>query len=78
LKGLRRRCFRGIVKKVTFAALKEHCGFYPMSPDVIEAFGDELKGYSTAKGTIRLQPDNPLPAVLVRKIVKARMAEIDA
>jgi uncharacterized protein YdhG (YjbR/CyaY superfamily) len=63
---------------VTFAAFKGHCGFYPMSPDVIEAFSDELKGYSTAKGTIRFQPDNPLPAVLVRKIVKARMAEIDA
>jgi uncharacterized protein YdhG (YjbR/CyaY superfamily) len=63
---------------VTFAAFKGHCGFYPMSPDVIEAFKDELKGYGTAQGTIRFQPADPLPAALVRKIVKARMSEIDA
>ena len=62
---------------VTFAAFKGHCGFYPMSPDVIEAFSDELKGYSTAEGTIRFQPAAPLPAALVRKIVKARITEID-
>lgn len=63
---------------VTFAAFKEHCGFYPMSPDVIAAFKNELKGYSTAQGTIRFQPAHPLPAALVRKIVKARMIEIEA
>lgn len=62
---------------VTFAAFKGHCGLYPMSPDVIEAFEGELKDYSTAKGTIRFQPDKPLPAALVRKIVKARITEID-
>jgi len=63
---------------VTFAAFKGHCGFYPMSPDVIEVFEGELKGYSTAQGTIRFHPADPPPATLVRKIVKARIIEIDA
>ncbi|MGD8718834.1 MAG: DUF1801 domain-containing protein [Candidatus Zixiibacteriota bacterium] len=63
---------------VTFAAFKGHCGFYPMSPDVIAAFEDELKGYGTSQGTIRFQPADPLPAALVRRIVNARMKEIDA
>jgi uncharacterized protein YdhG (YjbR/CyaY superfamily) len=49
-----------------------------MSPDVIAAFEGELEGYSTAEGTVRFQPDGPLPAALVRKIVKARIKEIDA
>jgi uncharacterized protein YdhG (YjbR/CyaY superfamily) len=46
-----------------------------MSSSVIESFSDELKDWKTSKGTIRFQPENPLPAALVRKLVKARMAE---
>ena len=58
-----------------FAAFPNHCGLYPMSPAVIEAFKDELKGHSTSKGTIRFPVDKPPPAALVRKLVKARVAE---
>ena len=47
-----------------------------MSGSIVEAHGDELKGYDTSKGTIRFPPDKPLPAALVRKLVKARIAEI--
>ena len=60
---------------VAFGATASHCAFYPMSASTVAAFKDELKGYETSKGTIRFQPDRPLPATLVRKLVKARIAE---
>ena len=46
-----------------------------MSPAVMEAFKNELKDFPTSKGTIRFPVDKPLPAALVKKIVKARLAE---
>ena len=60
---------------VAFGATARYCAFYPMSSTTVEAHKDALKGYDTSKGTIRFQPDNPLPAALVRKLVKARIAE---
>jgi uncharacterized protein YdhG (YjbR/CyaY superfamily) len=60
---------------VGFGATANHCAFYLMSSSTVEAHKDELKGYDTSKGTIRFQADDPLPAVLVRKLVKARIAE---
>jgi uncharacterized protein YdhG (YjbR/CyaY superfamily) len=60
---------------VAFGAAANHCAFYPMSSSTVEAFKDELKEYKTSKGTIRFQADKPLPAALVRKLVKARIAE---
>jgi uncharacterized protein YdhG (YjbR/CyaY superfamily) len=63
---------------VSFGAGKHHCSFYVQSPAVMEAHRDELEAYDTAKGTIRFVPSEPLPADLVRKLVKARIAETDA
>ena len=60
-----------------FAAFPNHCGLYPMSPSVMEGFQHELKNFHTSKGTIRFPLDKPLPAVLVKKLVKARIAEND-
>jgi uncharacterized protein YdhG (YjbR/CyaY superfamily) len=60
---------------VAIGAAANHCAFYPMSGSVVEAFKDDLKGYKTSKGTIRFQTDKPLPAALVRKLVKARIKE---
>lgn len=60
---------------VAFGAAAKHCSFYPMSPATIEAHERELAAYETSKGTIRFQPEKPLPASLVRKLVKARIAE---
>ena len=57
----------------SYAASAKHCAFYPGS--IVQQFKKELKGYDTAKGTIRFTPDEPLPATLVRKIVKARIAQ---
>ena len=60
---------------VGFGATVNHLAFYPMNSTTVKAFKDELKGFETSKGTIRFQPDKPLPAALVRKLVKARIAE---
>ncbi len=62
---------------VGYDAFKEHCSFFPMSPKVQTSFSKELKAYNTSKGTIQFSPKKPLPASLVKKIVKARMQEIE-
>jgi uncharacterized protein YdhG (YjbR/CyaY superfamily) len=62
---------------VGFGATKNHCAFYVMSPDVVRAHQVELERYETGKGSIRFQAGKPLPATLVRKLVKARIAEIE-
>ncbi len=59
---------------VAFGAAANHCAFYPGAFPV-EAHKEELKGYDTSKGTIRFQAASPLPATLVRKLVKTRIAE---
>lgn len=60
---------------VWFAAFSDHCSFFPGSGRVIAAFQDELEKFQTSKGTIRFPVDKPLSAALVKKIVKARIAE---
>ena len=58
---------------MAFGAAAKHCALYPGT--VVETCKEELEEYDTSKGTIRFQPDHPLPAALVRKLVKARIAE---
>ncbi len=60
---------------VAFGATASHCAFYLMSSTMVATHRDALKGYDTSTGTIRFQPAKPLPAALVRKLVKARLAE---
>ncbi len=58
----------------SYGAGAKHCAFYPGS--IVQAFKKELKDYDTSgKGTIRFEADKPLPSALVRKVVKARIAE---
>jgi uncharacterized protein YdhG (YjbR/CyaY superfamily) len=60
---------------VAFGATANHCAFYLMSSTTVEEHREELKKYDTSKGTIRFQPDRPLPVALIRKLVKSRIAE---
>ncbi len=66
--------FRGRML-VWFGATANHCSFYPGG--VVEECKADLEPYDTSKGTVRFQPDKPLPATLVRKLVKARIAVND-
>jgi uncharacterized protein YdhG (YjbR/CyaY superfamily) len=63
---------------VSYAAFKDHCSFFPASNAVMEALGQELKPYFSGKGTLRFTADKPIPAALVKKIVKKRIEEIAA
>jgi uncharacterized protein YdhG (YjbR/CyaY superfamily) len=60
---------------VYFGAWQNHCAFYPGSPAIQEQFQEELKDYSLSKGTVRFTTDKPLPAALVKRLVRARIAE---
>jgi uncharacterized protein YdhG (YjbR/CyaY superfamily) len=59
---------------VAYGAGAKHCAFYP-GAHPIEVHRDELKAYSTSKGTVRFPADHPLPVALVRKLVKTRLAQ---
>jgi uncharacterized protein YdhG (YjbR/CyaY superfamily) len=60
---------------VAFGAATNHCSLYPLSATVVKSLKDDLKNYDTSPGTIRFPADKPLPAMLVQKIIKARIAE---
>jgi uncharacterized protein YdhG (YjbR/CyaY superfamily) len=60
---------------VAYAAFKDHCSFFPMGSSVLEPLADEIAPYRAAKGTLHFPLDKPLPAALVKKIVKLRVAQ---
>lgn len=59
-----------------FRAATNHCSYHPMSGDTVAALDAELAAYETSRGTIRFSPRAGLPAALVRKLVKTRIAEL--
>ena len=63
---------------VFFAAFRNHCSFYVVSKPIMETFSSELKPWDTSGTTIHFSAKNPLPASLVKKIVKARIEENEA
>jgi uncharacterized protein YdhG (YjbR/CyaY superfamily) len=61
---------------VWYAAFSDHCSLFPTLA-VIEKFKDELKPFRKSKGTIQFPIDKPLPASLVKKMVRARVADVE-
>jgi uncharacterized protein YdhG (YjbR/CyaY superfamily) len=59
-----------------FRAAANHCSYHPMSGHTVATLHAQLAGYDTSPGTIRFPARAPLPATLVRKLVKARIAEL--
>jgi len=60
---------------VAFAAFTKHCSFFPLGSSALDAFKEDLKEFRVSKGTLHFPLDKPLPDALVKKIVKARIAE---
>jgi uncharacterized protein YdhG (YjbR/CyaY superfamily) len=61
---------------VRYAAFSDHCSLFPTA-SVISKFKEELKDFRVSKGTIHFPVDEPLPAPLLKKMVKARIAEME-
>lgn len=63
---------------VGLAAWSKQSSFYPTSSKTLKKFRNELRNFQTSKGTLRFSPDNPMPVALVKKLLKARIAENNA
>jgi uncharacterized protein YdhG (YjbR/CyaY superfamily) len=63
---------------VFFGAWANHCALYPGSSATLKKFRNELRNFQTSKGTLRFPPDKPVPVALVKKLLKARIAENNA
>ena len=58
------------------AAFKRHVSLYPITAAIRRKFASQLKTYKTSTGTVQFPLDRPLPVALIRRLVKARLAEM--
>jgi uncharacterized protein YdhG (YjbR/CyaY superfamily) len=63
---------------IAYAAFADHCSLFPLGSSAIDQFKDVLKPYRAAKGTLHFPLEKPFPASLLKKIVKARIAQNEA
>ena len=61
-----------------YAAWAEHVSMYPVGPALLAAYKIDVKGRKTAKGTLQFPIDEPLPLALIKRVVKARIAQLRA
>jgi uncharacterized protein YdhG (YjbR/CyaY superfamily) len=60
-----------------FAAFEDHLSYLPFSGSVLRQLADELDGYTMTKSALHFAVDRPLPKALVKKLIRARLAEVD-
>ena len=63
---------------VWIAAWKAHCSIYPLTDSFFEAHADDLEGFTVTKGSVHFTPAKPLPEAVVEKLVRARIADLEA
>jgi uncharacterized protein YdhG (YjbR/CyaY superfamily) len=63
---------------VWIAAFKNHVSLYPMTGKIRRAFAKELSGYKMSTGTVQFPLDKPIPVALVKKLLRARIKEVQA
>jgi uncharacterized protein YdhG (YjbR/CyaY superfamily) len=61
---------------VSYAGWKKHCSIYPLTDAFLESHADELEGYGRTKGSLHFTPEAPLPDALLKKLVRARVADL--
>lgn len=59
-----------------FLATSRGCSYYPFSGAILDGLGDALEGYGRTKSALHFDPEDGLPVGLVRKLIRARMAEM--